>query len=247
LDDGCPGGHHADAIEKMCSRCGLLYPYDLAACPKCGEVEAVCDGPALDEKPLGRLFRVIRMRRRRKPPSDAAGLPALVHGLGEEGHHTRYNLGIAYRELGLIDEAIAEFQNTVNAKSHFLESARMLGICYIEKGVPKLAVEWFQRGLEAPGYSEVEYLRLRYDLVLALEAAGDSALALEMYSQLHEKVEKAFQRLKERLPSSEREEIVNTLERSMRVLEGDRRGEFRICVPRLHIAARILELASRDC
>jgi len=27
----------------------------------------------------------------------------------------------------------------------------MLGLCFLEKGIPKLAIKWFERGLAAPG------------------------------------------------------------------------------------------------
>src|SRR5207344_680802 len=84
--------------------------------------------------------------------------------LGKEDYDTRYNLGIAYKEMGLIDEAIAEFQLAAKDEARLLECASMLGICFLEKGMPKLAMKWFERGLKAPGRTEDEYAALRYDL-----------------------------------------------------------------------------------
>jgi tetratricopeptide (TPR) repeat protein len=107
--------------------------------------------------------------------------------LGKEDYETRYNLGIAYKEMGLVDEAIAEFQLAAKDETRLLECASMLGICFVEKGMPKLAVKWFEKGLSAPGRTEEEYKGLRYDLADALEQAGelDEALALftEVYGQ----------------------------------------------------------------
>ena len=91
--------------------------------------------------------------------------------LGKEDYETRYNLGIAYKEMGLVDEAIAEFQLAAKDEGRLLECASMLGICFIEKGMPKLAVKWFEKGLQAPGRSDEEYQGLRYDLASALEQA----------------------------------------------------------------------------
>ena len=105
--------------------------------------------------------------------------------LGKEDFETRYNLGIAYKEMGLIDEAIAEFQLAAKDDSRLLECASMLGICFLEKGMPKLAVKWFERGLQAPGRTEDEYLGLRYDLASALEAAGETDRALGLYTELY--------------------------------------------------------------
>jgi tetratricopeptide (TPR) repeat protein len=105
--------------------------------------------------------------------------------LGKEDYDTRYNLGIAYKEMGLIDEAIAEFQLAAKDEARVLECSSMLGICFLEKGMPKLAMKWFERGLKAPNRTEEEYAALRYDLATALEAAGDVDKALAMFTDLY--------------------------------------------------------------
>jgi tetratricopeptide (TPR) repeat protein len=105
--------------------------------------------------------------------------------LGKEDYETRYNLGIAYKEMGLIDEAISEFQLAAKDESRLLECASMLGICFVGKGLPKLAVKWFEKGLAAPGRSEEEYQALRYDLACALEQAGDLERALSIFTDLY--------------------------------------------------------------
>lgn len=105
--------------------------------------------------------------------------------LGKEDYDTRYNLGIAYKEMGLIDEAIAEFQLAAKDDGRILECSSMLGICFLEKGMPKLAVKWFEKGLLAPGRSDEEYQGLRYDLASALEAAGETDRALGVYTELY--------------------------------------------------------------
>jgi tetratricopeptide (TPR) repeat protein len=104
--------------------------------------------------------------------------------LGKEDYETRYNLGIAYKEMGLVDEAIAEFQLAAKDEARLLECASMLGICFIEKGMPKLAVKWFEKGLSAPGRTEEEYQGLRYDLASALEQAGEPDRALALFTEL---------------------------------------------------------------
>jgi len=105
--------------------------------------------------------------------------------LGKEDYDTRYNLGIAYKEMGLLDEAIAEFQLAAKDEARLLECASMLGICFMEKGMPKLAVKWFEKGLKAPGRREEEYQGLRYDLAEAYEAAGEVEDALSLYTDLY--------------------------------------------------------------
>jgi tetratricopeptide (TPR) repeat protein len=105
--------------------------------------------------------------------------------LGKEDYDTRYNLGIAYKEMGLIDEAIAEFQLAAKDENRVLECGSMLGICFMEKGMPKLAIKWFEKGLKAPGRSDEEYAALRYDLAMAYEASGEVDRALDIFTDLY--------------------------------------------------------------
>ena len=106
--------------------------------------------------------------------------------LGKEDYDTRYNLGIAYKEMGLIDEAIAEFQLAAKDEARLLECSSMLGICFLEKGMPKLAVKWFEQGPEgARPHARRSTPALRYDLATAHEAAGDVDRALALFTDLY--------------------------------------------------------------
>jgi tetratricopeptide (TPR) repeat protein len=87
--------------------------------------------------------------------------------------------------MGLVDEAVAEFQLAAKDEARLLECASMLGICFIEKGMPKLAVKWFEKGLQAQGRTDEEYLALRYDLASALELSGERERALELFTELY--------------------------------------------------------------
>jgi hypothetical protein len=118
--------------------------------------------------------------------------------LGKEDYETRYNLGIAYKEMGLVDEAIAEFQLAAKDEARLLECASMLGICFVEKGMPKLAVKWFEKGLQASGRTEEEYQGLRYDLASALEQAGETGKALAIFTELYGQ-DATFRDVKEKL------------------------------------------------
>jgi tetratricopeptide (TPR) repeat protein len=107
--------------------------------------------------------------------------------LGKEDYDTRYNLGIAYKEMGLVDEAIAEFQLAAKDESRLLECSSMLGICFMEKGMPALAVKWFEKGLAARGRQQEEYQGLRYDLAAAHEASGNPGMALGLFREIFRK------------------------------------------------------------
>ena len=96
-----------------------------------------------------------------------------------EDFETHYNMGTAYKEMDLMDEAIQEFQTSASlvkpgdGTSRFLQCCNMLGHCFIQKGMPEAAVLWFKKGLQAPGHSEDEYQALRYELGSAYEQLGD--------------------------------------------------------------------------
>lgn len=104
--------------------------------------------------------------------------------LGTEDYDTRYNLGIAYKEMGLLDEAIAEFQLAAKDEVRGLECCSMLGLCFMEKGMPDIAIKWFSKGLALPGRRDEEYHGLRYDLAQAHEAANKPERALELYMEI---------------------------------------------------------------
>ena len=101
--------------------------------------------------------------------------------LSPTDYDTHFNLGIAYREMGLLDEAIGEFQ--LSAKDpHFLVSCcSMLGLCFLDKGLPELAIKWYRRGLEAETISEEDTLGLLYDMGCAYLAMGDQAGAYKTF------------------------------------------------------------------
>ena len=105
----------------------------------------------------------------------------VAESLSPEDYDTHFNLGIAYREMGLLDEAIGEFQLAAKEPSYLVSCASMLGLCFREKGLPELAVKWYQRGLQARGLADDDRLGLLYDLGDAQLAAGDRTAAYHAF------------------------------------------------------------------
>jgi tetratricopeptide (TPR) repeat protein len=93
--------------------------------------------------------------------------------LSAEDYETHSNLGIAYKEMGLIDEAIAEFQLASKDPGRAVECCSMLGLCFLEKGMPQLAIKWYRKGLEARDIKEAETMGLLYDLAGVYQSTGD--------------------------------------------------------------------------
>ncbi len=108
-----------------------------------------------------------------------------------EDLETHYNLGIAYREMGLLEEAIGEFQKVAKGIDkgrsfrYAMQCCTLLGLSFMEKGQPGIAAMWYERALQTPGLDQESLLALRYDLGIAQELAGDETAALKSFSQVY--------------------------------------------------------------
>ena len=105
--------------------------------------------------------------------------------LEEEDYETHYNLGIAYKEMGLIDDAIREFQASRNDPKRFIHSSNMLGICYIEKGLYQLAVDVLINAIDTMEDRGESYWAMKYDLADAYEKNGNMKEALDTYTNVY--------------------------------------------------------------
>ena len=109
----------------------------------------------------------------------------------DEDLETHYNLGIAYREMGLLEEAISEFQKVASsvdkgpAFRYAMQCSTLLGLAFMEKGQPAIAAIWYERALKTPGLDQESILALRYDLGVAQELAGDTHAAFNSFSQVY--------------------------------------------------------------
>jgi tetratricopeptide (TPR) repeat protein len=97
---------------------------------------------------------------------------------------THYNLGIAYKEMGLVDEAIGELQFAARDPSRTIECCGILGLCFRDKGMPDLALKWYRRGLDMPGIDEDQSLGLRYDMAEVYREKGEFGEALKAYTDV---------------------------------------------------------------
>ena len=109
----------------------------------------------------------------------------------DEDPETHYNLGIAFREMGLLDEAIGELQKACQSfdRGHpftqIMQTYTWLAQCFLEKGVPEAAVRWYEKALAVPNIDGETRTALNYEIASAYETAGDKPAALKHFMDVY--------------------------------------------------------------
>jgi tetratricopeptide (TPR) repeat protein len=100
----------------------------------------------------------------------------------DAGDH--YDLGLAFKEMGLIDEAIAEFQTALRGSDERLKVYEELGHCFIMKGQYNVSLKVLKRALRAPRPDEASLLGVYYHMGQCFEALGDREQARVAYEKV---------------------------------------------------------------
>jgi len=109
----------------------------------------------------------------------------------DEDPETHYNLGVAFREMGLLDEAIGEFQKVCQATEHghsfnqIMQTYTWLAQCFLDKGVPEAAVRWYEKALKIPSIDQETRTALHYELASSFENAGNRSAALSNFLEVY--------------------------------------------------------------
>jgi pilus assembly protein FimV len=132
------------------------------------------------------------------PGVDLAGMfGELKHELEEdvatadEDPETHYNLGVAFREMGLLDEAIGELQKVCQSVERgrpfplIMQTYTWLAQCFLDKGVPEAAIRWYERALKLSDIDQDTRIALHYELASAYETAADKPAALNHYMEVY--------------------------------------------------------------
>ncbi len=104
--------------------------------------------------------------------------------IDEGDFQSHYDLGVAFKEMGLLDEAIAELQKALRSSEGKLRSSEALGVCFVEKGAYVVAESILRRALELPAAGDDERLGILYWLGRALEEQGKRVEARELYGRV---------------------------------------------------------------
>ena len=109
----------------------------------------------------------------------------------DEDPETHYNLGVAFREMGLLDEAIGELQKVCQAVERgnpfpqVMQTYTWLAQCFLDKSVPEAAIRWYEKALKLPNLEEETRMALHYELASSYETAGDKPSALRYFMEVY--------------------------------------------------------------
>ena len=104
---------------------------------------------------------------------------------------TRYNMGVALKDMGLLDEAIGELQQVckeLDRGAEFRDTVQAytwLAHCLLEKGAPQAACKWYKKALALPDLDPDSLVAIHYELGRAYEQAGSPDTALEHFMEAY--------------------------------------------------------------
>jgi tetratricopeptide (TPR) repeat protein len=97
-----------------------------------------------------------------------------------EDTDTHYDLGIAYKEMGLVDDALQEFETALQGatRRRVIDCLSMVALCHMEKGDAAGAVQAWRRALRSDWLTPETARAVHYELALAHKGAADVEAAL---------------------------------------------------------------------
>jgi tetratricopeptide (TPR) repeat protein len=108
----------------------------------------------------------------------------VAENIDVEDSASHYDLGVAFMEMGLVDEAIAEFQVALRGGANPLATLELLGQCFVEKGQYAVAGRVLDRALKLPGVADGDVIGVLYLLGRVEEGTDRPESAVELYERV---------------------------------------------------------------
>jgi tetratricopeptide (TPR) repeat protein len=148
-------------------------------------------GDLLREEGLPRSTRMVVEERAPSGDEEAdfvAMLSKFKQGVAEnvddEDYDSHYDLGVAYKEMGLVDEAIAAFQRALRGTTRRARTYEALGQCFLERRQFAVAAAVLQRATQEPGLDDQQLVGVLYLLGRAAESTNQRSEALRYYERV---------------------------------------------------------------
>ena len=127
----------------------------------------------------------------------------VAQNVEEEDHQSHYDLGVAFKEMGLLDEAIAEFQKALRGAENRVRTYEALGQCFLEKTQYQIAATLLARALVEPNHSDEQLVGVLYLIGYCSEALQQWNDALTYYQRVFA-VDIEFRDVSDRISALER-------------------------------------------
>jgi tetratricopeptide (TPR) repeat protein len=111
---------------------------------------------------------------------------------------THYDLGIAYKEMGLLEDAVRELRLAARDPARQVDCFTVLGICYREEGRPDEAVRMIEGFFAEEGATGEKAPGIVYEMAAAQEESGNASEALKWFERVSE-IDPEFRDVGERL------------------------------------------------
>ena len=130
--------------------------------------------------------RDTRMRVNRREPTDQDEqrefheiLEQFKRGIDEnlesDDYQSHYDLGVAFKEMGLLDEAIGEFQKALRAPEGRLRTSEALGMAFFEKGQYAVCESVLRRAVDSLDGSDEAKIGLALLVGTGSRGAGEES------------------------------------------------------------------------
>jgi tetratricopeptide (TPR) repeat protein len=108
----------------------------------------------------------------------------VAQNIAADDSASHYDLGVAFKEMGLFDEAISEFQTAIRAGANPLATLEVLGECFVAQ--QQYAVGWrvLDRAVRVSGASDAELVGVVYWMGRCDEELGRADAAAECYERV---------------------------------------------------------------
>jgi len=122
----------------------------------------------------------------------------VLEEVGAEDYETHYELGISYKEMSLLDDAIEELKLASLEPSKFVECQSVIALCYLEKGEYNQAIQALQEARARVSKGEQRYQDLTYQIASSYEEGGRVSEAAHIFQELFQ-INPGYRDVKNRL------------------------------------------------
>jgi tetratricopeptide (TPR) repeat protein len=182
---------HPEARAAIAPPPKAMPPGPARAAPPAAEDYVDLGSLVMEEEPHEASTRFVVEEREPTGDEDRDFAEMLAHfrqkvaeNIQVEDSTSHYDLGVAFKEMGLLDEAIAEFQVALRGGASMLATLEMLGQCFFEKGQFAVGGRVLDRALQLPRTTDANLVGVLYLLGRIAEASGQPDRALRHYERV---------------------------------------------------------------